>query len=257
MFKLFIGVLIPFLGTSFGAFLVFFMGNKKTETLDKIMLGFAGGVMIAGSVWSLIIPAIEQSEALGKWCFLPAAVGLILGVGFMFMLKILAKKINLNRQKCSDNKLKKTTMLILAVTIHNIPEGMAVGVALAGAFYGEAGITMTAGLVLALGIAIQNIPEGAIISMPLMARGYSKPKAFMFGVLSGVVEPIFACLTILLTNLVAPILPYLLVFAAGAMICVVIEELIPESQTGEHANWATVSFVIGFLIMMILDVALG
>lgn len=257
MFKLFIGVLIPFLGTSFGAFLVFFMRGKISGGLDKIMLGFAGGVMIAGSLWSLIIPAIEQSEALGKWSFVPAAVGLILGVVFMFMFKILAQKINLNKNKFGENKLKKTTMLILAVTIHNIPEGMAVGVALAGAFYGDAGITMTAGLVLALGIAIQNIPEGAIVSMPLMARGLSKPKAFMFGVLSGVVEPIFACITILLTNFVAPILPYLLAFAAGAMICVVVEELIPESQAGENNSLATLSFVLGFLVMMILDVALG
>lgn len=259
MVKLILGVLIPFIGTSLGAFLVFFMKNKISEKLEKILLGFAGGVMIAASVWSLIIPAIEQSESMGKWSFIPAVVGIALGVLFLFVLDSIIPHLHINSEKPEGIKsnCKKSTMLVLAVTLHNIPEGMAVGVALAGAYFGETGITLTAALVLAIGIAIQNIPEGAIISMPLRGAGFSKGKAFGYGLLSGLVEPIFAALTILIASFVTPILPYLLSFAAGAMIYVVIEELIPESQTGEHTNWATISFVVGFLIMMILDVALG
>lgn len=257
MVKLIIGILVPFFGTSLGAFLVFFMRDKISEKLDKILLGFAGGVMIAGSVWSLIIPAIEQSECMGVWSFVPALVGIILGVIFIFLLELLAEKIQKTKNKDQNSRLKKTTMLILAVTIHNIPEGMAVGVALAGAYFGNAGITLTAGLILSAGIAIQNIPEGAIISMPLKSGGYSKGKAFLYGVLSGVVEPIFAGLTIFLTSIITPILPYLLAFASGAMICVVVEELIPSSQADGHGKLATISFVIGFLLMMVFDVALG
>lgn len=259
MVKLILGVLIPFIGTSLGAFLVFFMKNKISEKLEKILLGFAGGVMIAASVWSLIIPAIEQSESMGKWSFIPAVVGIALGVLFLFVLDSVIPHLHINSEKPEGIKsnCKKSTMLVFAVTLHNIPEGMAVGVALAGAYFGETGITLTAALVLAIGIAIQNIPEGAIISMPLRGAGFSKGKAFGYGLLSGLVEPIFAALTILIASFVTPILPYLLSFAAGAMIYVVIEELIPESQTGEHTNWATISFVVGFLIMMILDVALG
>lgn len=259
MFKLILGVLVPFIGTSLGAFMVFFMKDKINAKIEKILLGFAGGVMVAASVWSLIIPAIEQSENMGKWSFVPAAVGIILGVLFLFVLDSVIPHLHVNSDKPEGkpSKCKKTTMLVLAVTLHNIPEGMAVGVALAGAYFGNSGITLTAGLVLSLGIAIQNIPEGAIISMPLKSEGFSKGKAFGYGVLSGIVEPIFAGLTILLTSIVTPILPYLLSFAAGAMIYVVVEELIPESQTGEHSNLATISFVVGFLIMMILDVALG
>lgn len=257
MVKLIIGILVPFLGTSLGAFLVFFMRDKISEKLDKILLGFAGGVMIAGSVWSLIIPAIEQSETMGVWSFVPALVGICLGVLFMLVLEFFAEKLQKSKQKETCSGLKKTTMLVLAVTIHNIPEGMAVGVALAGAYFGNAGITLTAGLVLSAGIAIQNIPEGAIISMPLKSGGYSKSRAFLCGVLSGIVEPIFACITIFLTSIITPILPYLLCFASGAMICVVVEELIPESQSNGHGKLATLSFVAGFLLMMIFDVALG
>lgn len=259
MVKLILGVLIPFIGTSLGAFLVFFMKDKISVKLEKILLGFAGGVMIAASVWSLIIPAIEQSESMGEWSFIPAVVGISLGVLFLFVLDSVIPHLHVNSEKPEGMKsnCKKSTMLVFAVTLHNIPEGMAVGVALAGAYFGNTGITLTAGLVLAIGIAIQNIPEGAIISMPLRSGGFSKRKAFAYGVLSGLVEPIFAGITILLTSIVTPILPYLLSFAAGAMIYVVIEELIPESQTGEHSNWATISFVVGFLIMMVLDVALG
>lgn len=259
MWKLILGVLVPFIGTSLGSFFVFFMRDKINEKIEKVLLGFAGGVMIAASIWSLIIPAIEQSEHLGKWSFVPASVGIVLGVLFLFVLDSIIPHLHVNSVSPEGvkSKCKKTTMLVLAVTLHNIPEGMAVGVALAGAYFGESGLTLTAGLVLSIGIAIQNIPEGAIISMPLKSEGFSKPKAFGYGVLSGVVEPIFAGITILLTSIVTPILPYLLSFASGAMIYVVVEELIPESQTGEHSNWATISFVVGFLVMMILDVALG
>lgn len=259
MLKLIIGVLVPFFGTSLGAFLVFFMKNKINLKFEKILLGFAGGVMIAASIWSLIIPAISQSEDMGKLSFLPAAVGISAGVLFLFLLDSIIPHLHVNSEnpEGKKSKLKKSAMLILAVTLHNIPEGMAVGVALAGAYFGNTGITLTASLVLSLGIAIQNIPEGAIISMPLRGQGYSKRKAFGLGVLSGIVEPVFAFITILLTSIVTPILPYLLSFAAGAMIYVVVEELIPESQSGEHTNLATISFVVGFLIMMILDVALG
>lgn len=259
MWKLILGVLVPFIGTSLGSFFVFFMRDKLNTKVEKILLGFAGGVMIAASIWSLIIPSIEQSEHLGKWAFVPASVGIALGVLFLFVLDSIIPHLHVGASSPEgvQSKLKKTTMLVLAVTLHNIPEGMAVGVALAGAYFGESGLTLTAGLVLSIGIAIQNIPEGAIISMPLKSEGFSKPKAFGFGVLSGVVEPIFAGITILLTSIVTPILPYLLSFASGAMIYVVVEELIPESQTGEHSNWATISFVVGFLVMMILDVALG
>lgn len=259
MLKLILGVLIPFLGTTLGAFMVFFMRNKINAKVEKVLLGFAGGVMIAASIWSLIIPAIEQSESMGKWSFVPATVGIILGTAFLYILDSVIPHLHIGSEKPEGikSKCKKTTMLVLAVTLHNIPEGMAVGVALAGAYFGNSGITMMGALVLSIGIAIQNIPEGAIISMPLKSEGLSKPKAFAYGVLSGIVEPIFATITILLTSIVTPILPYLLSFAAGAMIYVVVEELIPESQTGEHSNLATISFVIGFLVMMILDVALG
>lgn len=255
MIKLIIGVIVPFIGTTLGAFLVFFMRDKISEKLDKILLGFAAGVMIAGSVWSLIIPSIEQAEDMGSWSFIPAVVGIICGVIFMFLLEFIANKIS--KRDSYDSKLKKTTMLVLAVTIHNIPEGMAVGVALAGAYFGNSGITLAAGLVLSAGIAIQNIPEGAIISMPLLSGGYSKGRAFVCGVLSGVVEPIFAGIAIFLTSIITPILPYLLAFAAGAMICVVVEELIPSSQADEQGKFATISFLAGFLVMMIFDVALG
>lgn len=259
MFKLFIGVLIPFLGTSLGAFLVFFMSNKINHKLEKILLGFAGGVMISASVWSLIIPAIELSSSYGKLVFLPATVGIILGVLFSFLLDRVIPHLNIASEKSEGRKsnLKKSTMLIFAVTLHNIPEGMAVGVALAGAFFGDFGISLSASLVLALGIAVQNIPEGAIISMPLRSGGFSKRKAFIFGVLSGVVEPIFACITILLASIVTPVLPYLLAFAGGAMLYAVIEELIPEAHDGEHSDFVTLSFAFGFLIMMILDITLG
>lgn len=256
MFNLCLGIIIPFLGTTIGALFVFFLRNKINNKMEKILLGFAGGVMMAASVWSLIIPAIAQSADLDLFSFIPALVGIMLGVLFLILVDKMAFKIKQSESvKVKQNH--KSSMLMFAVTLHNIPEGMAVGVALAGAYFGNAGISIASGLALSIGIAVQNIPEGAIISMPLLGQGFSKKKAFGFGVLSGIVEPIFAVLTLLLVNLVTPILPYLLSFAAGAMIYVVVEELIPQSQGEEGSKIATVSFILGFLIMMVLDVALG
>ena len=254
-----IGLLIPFLGTTLGSAMVFFMKNSMDKKVEKILLGFASGVMMAASVWSLIIPAIDMAEEQGKISWVPAAMGFMFGILFLLILDTLIPHLHLDSDKPEGikAKLKKTTMMVLAVTLHNIPEGMAVGVTFAGALIGNAGITMAGSFVLAIGIAIQNFPEGAIISMPLKSEGMSKGKAFLYGTLSGVVEPIGAIITICLTNLVVPILPYLLSFAAGAMIYVVVEELIPELQAGEHSNIGTIGVAIGFVIMMILDVALG
>lgn len=254
-----LGLLIPFLGTTLGAAMVFFMKNKINNKVQKILLGFASGVMIAASVWSLLIPSIDMAEEQGIIAWIPASIGLLLGIAFLLVLDSVIPHLHLNSEKPEGvrAKLKKTTMMMLAVTLHNIPEGMAVGVVIAGALAQNSGITMAGALALAIGIAIQNFPEGAIISMPLKSEGVSKPKAFLYGTLSGIVEPIGAIITILLTNLVVPILPYLLAFAAGAMIYVVVEELIPEAQDGEHSNIGTIGVALGFVIMMILDVALG
>ena len=254
-----IGLLIPFLGTSLGSAMVFLMKNKMNRKVEKILLGFASGVMIAASVWSLLIPSIDMTEEQGKVAWIPAAVGFLLGITFLFVLDSLIPHLHLDSEKPEGlkAKLKKTTMMVFAVTLHNIPEGMAVGVAFAGALAGNAGITISAAIALAIGIAIQNFPEGAIISMPLKSEGMSKTKAFVYGTLSGAVEPVAAFITILLTSLVVQVLPYLLSFAAGAMIYVVVEELIPESQSGEHSNIGTIGVAIGFVLMMILDVALG
>ena len=253
------GLLIPFLGTVLGSAMVFLMKNKMNKKVEKLLLGFASGVMIAAAIWSLINPSIEMASEQGKIAWIPAAVGFILGMTFLLVLDSVIPHMHLESDKPEGvkSKLKKTTMLVLAVTLHNIPEGMAVGVTFAGAMLGNTGITMAGALALAVGIAIQNFPEGAIISMPLKSEGVSKPKAFLYGALSGIVEPIGALVTILLTSLVVPVLPYLLSFAAGAMIYVVVEELIPESQAGEHSNLGTVGVAIGFVIMMILDVALS
>ena len=253
------GLLIPFLGTTLGAGMVFFLKNNIKQSVEKLLLGFASGVMIAASIWSLLMPAIEMSEEQGKIGWLAPAVGFLLGMLFLLVLDSVIPHMHLDKEKPEGvkSKLKKTTMLVLAVTLHNIPEGMAVGVTFAGALLGNSGITMTGAMALAIGIAIQNFPEGAIISMPLKSEGVSKGKAFWYGAISGIVEPIAAIITILLTELVVPILPYLLSFAAGAMIYVVVEELIPESQMGEHSNIGTVGVALGFVIMMILDVALG
>ena len=252
------GLAIPFLGTTLGSAMVFLMKNKMNSKVEKLLLGFASGVMLAASIWSLIIPSIDMASEQGKVAWIPAAVGFILGIAFLLVLDSVIPHLHLNNKpEGIKAKLKKTTMMVFAVTLHNIPEGMAVGVTFAGALIGNTGITMAGAFALAIGIAIQNFPEGAIISMPLKSEGMSKSKAFLYGTLSGIVEPIGAIITILLTSTVVPILPYLLSFAAGAMIYVVVEELIPESQYGEHSNIGTIGVALGFVIMMILDVALG
>ena len=243
---------IPFLGTTLGATMVFFMRNKLSLKIEELLLGFASGVMIAASVWLLIVPSINMAKEQGKIEWLPAAVGFILGIVFLLLLDSLIPHLHLNDDKPEGMKakLKKTTMMVFAVTLHNIPEGMAVGVTFAGAIIGNTETTMAGAFALALGIAIQNFPEGAISSMLLKSEGMSKPKAFLCGMISGIVEPIVAIITILLTNIIVPFLPYLLSFAAGAMIYVVVEELIPESQTGELSKIAT----IGVVLFMIFDI---
>ena len=255
----FYGILIPFLGTSLGAFCVFFMKKSMSDMIQRILTGFAAGVMAAASIWSLLIPSLEQSASMEKWSFVPATVGFWLGILLLLLLDHVIPHLHCGSQDAEGPKtrLQRTTMLVLAVTLHNIPEGMAVGVVYAGYLAGNESITAVGALVLAIGIAIQNFPEGAIISMPLRAEGMGKGKAFLGGMLSGIVEPIGAVLTILAAGLIVPLLPYLLSFAAGAMIYVVVEELIPEMSEGVHSNVGTVFFAAGFTLMMILDVALG
>ena len=253
------GILIPFLGTSLGAGCVFFLKNSLRDGIQRALTGFAAGVMVAASVWSLLIPAMEQAADLGRLAFFPAAVGFWLGILFLLLLDHLIPHLHQNSLQAEGPKsqLQRTTMMVLAVTLHNIPEGMAVGVVYAGYLAGTAQITAAGALALSLGIAIQNFPEGAIISMPLRAEGMKKGRAFWGGVLSGIVEPIGAVLTILAAGIVVPALPYLLSFAAGAMLYVVVEELIPEMSQGQHSNVGTVLFAVGFSVMMVLDVALG
>ncbi len=248
-----IGILIPFFGTIIGSSMVFFMKDKLNLKIEKILLGFASGVMIAASIWSLLIPAIEMAEEQGKISWIPAASGFVLGILFLFIIDFIIQIL----EKTNNPKFKNSSMLTLAVTIHNIPEGMAVGVAFAGVLANTSGITLVAAMSLAIGIAIQNFPEGAIISLPLKCKGESKFKSFSIGALSGIVEPISAFITILLTSFVVPILPHLLAFAAGAMMYVVVEELIPQSQEGDFPRLGTIGLTVGFLMMMILDVSLG
>ena len=255
------GLAIPFLGTTLGSAMVFLMKKKMNSKVEKLLLGFASGVMIAASIWSLIIPSIDMASEQGKVAWIPAAVGFILGIAFLLVLDSVIPHLHLNNDKTEGikAKLKKTTMMVFAVTLHNIPEGMAVGVTFAGVLSGNTDLTMAGAMVLSLGIAIQNFPEGAIISMPLKSQGIGKNKSFIMGVLSGAVEPVAAVLTIILSQIMIPILPYLLSFAAGAMFYVVVEELIPEA-TGEgedHSNLGVIWFSVGFSVMMILDVALG
>ncbi|MDD6245893.1 MAG: ZIP family metal transporter [Firmicutes bacterium] len=255
----FYGILIPFLGTSLGAACVFFMRKTLSERVQRALTSFAAGVMVAASVWSLLIPAIEESSAMGKWSFVPAASGFWIGILFLLALDHIIPHLHAKSGQTEGprSRLQRTTMMVLAVTLHNIPEGMAVGVVYAGYLSGSAQITAAGALALSLGIAIQNFPEGAIISMPLRAEGMKKGSAFAGGVLSGIVEPIGALLTIMAARLIVPALPYLLSFAAGAMLYVVVEELIPEMSQGEHSNLGTVFFAVGFSVMMVLDVALG
>ena len=255
----FLGILIPFLGTTLGAGCVFFMRKSLGDLVRRSLAGFAAGVMVAASIWSLLIPAIEQSENMGRLSFLPAFIGFWVGVLFLLVLDHLIPHLHVgsNQTEGPKTKLGRTTMMVLAVTLHNIPEGMAVGVMYAGFVAGSPQITAASALALSIGIAIQNFPEGAIISMPLKAEGESRGRAFLGGVLSGVVEPIGAVLTILAASFVIPALPYLLSFAAGAMLYVVVEELIPEMSQGKHSNLGTIFFALGFSVMMVLDVALG
>ena len=254
-----LGIMIPFIGTTLGSGMVFLLKDKLDPKVEKALLGFASGVMIAASVWSLLIPAIDMSEQQGKIAWIPAAVGFLLGMAFLLGLDHLIPHLHLDNDKPEgvNSKLRKTTMLVLAVTLHNIPEGMAIGVVFAGLLAGNSGITIMSAFILSIGIAIQNFPEGAIISMPLKGEGISKGKAFSYGLLSAIVEPIGALITILLSSFIIPVLPYFLAFAAGAMIYVVVEELIPEAQMGEHSNIGTIGVAIGFALMMVLDVALG
>ena len=253
------GLLIPFAGTTLGAACVLFVKKEMNVILQRALTGFAAGVMVAASVWSLLLPALSQASGMGRWSFVPAVVGFWAGIMFLFLLDNIIPHLHSDTEQAEGPRanLKKTTMLVLAVTLHNIPEGMAVGVVFAGYLTGNAQITAAGAMALAIGIAIQNFPEGAIISMPLRSEGMNKGKAFLGGMLSGIVEPIGAVLTILAASLIVPALPYFLSYAAGAMLYVVVEELIPEMSEGEHSDIGTIFFAVGFSVMMVLDVALG
>ena len=253
------GLLIPLLGTMLGAAFVFLMKDEMSPRLQKTLVGFASGVMVAASVWSLLIPSMEMVADSGRWSVLPAAVGFLLGMGFLLMIDELTPHLHIGTDKPEGprSRLSRTAMLALAVTIHNLPEGMAVGVVFAGAENGAAGLSLASALAVSIGIAIQNVPEGAIISMPMRAAGNSKWKSFVIGSLSGAVEPLGGLAVVLLASFMIPVLPYMLAFAAGAMFYVVVEELIPEASEGEHSNLSTIGFAIGFVLMMVLDVVLG
>ena len=252
------GNIAAFSGTSLGAAMVFVLKDQISDNVQRMLTGFAAGVMVAASFWSLLPPALESSEGMGKLSFVPAASGFLIGIGFLLLLDTVTPHMHMDEQvEGPKSSLKRTTKLILAVTLHNIPEGMAVGVVYAGWVAGKAGVSQAAAIALALGIALQNFPEGAIVSMPLRASGMPKAKTFWYGVLSGVVEPIAALITIAAASAVTTVLPYMLAFAAGAMFYVVVEELIPEMSEGEHSNVGTITFALGFVLMMILDVALG
>lgn len=254
-----VGLMTPFIGTAAGSACVFFLKKDLKDGIKRALTGFAAGVMVAASIWSLIVPAIEQSSDKGRFAFLPAFAGFWFGILFLLLLDHIIPHlhVSIDQVEGPKSKLTRTAMLVLAVTLHNIPEGMAVGVVYAGLINASGNITAGAAMALALGIAIQNFPEGAIISMPLFSEGKSKPKSFVLGVLSGAVEPVFGGLTVLIAGLVVPAMPYLLSFAAGAMLYVVVEELIPEMSQGRHSNIGVISFAIGFSLMMALDVALG
>lgn len=256
---IFWGLFIPFLGTSLGAACVFYMRGEMHRGVQRGLTGFASGVMVAASIWSLLIPAIEESSDWGKLAFLPAVIGFGGGILFLLFLDHIIPHLHMGAERAEGPRshLARTTMLVLAVTLHNIPEGMAVGVVLAGFLSGHGDITYASAMALSIGIAIQNFPEGAIISMPLRGAGMGKMKSFVGGMLSGAVEPVGGMLTILLTSLVVPLMPYLLSFAAGAMMYVVVEELIPEMSEGEHSDIGVLTFALGFMVMMTLDVALG
>lgn len=260
MMNIFLGLMIPFAGTALGAACVFFLKNQINPLVRKALLGFASGVMVAASVWSLLIPAMDMSQHMGKLAFIPAAAGLMVGILFLLLMDKTIPHLHLesDQPEGPQRDLSRNTMLVLAVTLHNIPEGMAVGVVFAGMIEGSSGMTVAGAMTLAMGIAVQNFPEGAIISMPLKSENnMSRGKAFLYGAGSGAVEPIAAAVTIALTHFISPVLPYILAFAAGAMLYVVVEELIPEASEGKHSNISTIGFAIGFVIMMTLDVTLG
>lgn len=257
--SLLLGLLIPLLGTMLGSAFVFFMKDEMPERIQKTLLGFASGVMVAASVWSLLIPAMEMEKSSGAWAVLPAAVGFFLGIGFLLLLDELTPHLHLGSSSPEGprSRLSRTAMLALAVTIHNLPEGMAVGVVFAGAEQGVGGLSLASAVAVSLGIAIQNVPEGAIISMPMRAEGNSRWRSFLIGSLSGAVEPVGGLAVVLLASLLTPVLPYMLAFAAGAMFYVVVEELIPEASSGKHSNLSTIGFAVGFVLMMVLDVVMG
>lgn len=256
---LLVGLLLPFLGTALGAACVFLMKRRMKPVLEKLLLGFAAGVMVAASVWSLLIPSMEMTPSGGFMKVMPAVLGFLAGIGFLLLLDVAVphEHIDGNGDEGPKSRLSHTTKLAFAVTLHNIPEGMAVGVSLAAALEQNAYLPMAGALALAIGIAIQNFPEGAIVAMPLRAAGNSRGKSFAIGALSGIVEPVAGVITIMLASIAMPVLPYLLAFAAGAMIYVVVEELIPETQEGQHSNMGTIGFALGFALMMLLDVVLG
>lgn len=257
--QIFIGIMLPFFGTALGAACVFLFRRELRPSLQKSFLGFASGVMVAASVWSLLIPAMDMSEAMGKFAFVPAAAGFLLGIAFLLFMDKAVPHLHMGSEQSEGPRvaLKKTTMLVLAVTLHNIPEGLSAGAVFAGVLAQNNTVTLAGAFALSIGIAIQNFPEGAIISLPLRSEGMGRGRSFLCGALSGIVEPIAAGLTLLLAAYVQPILPYLLSFSAGAMIYVVVEELIPEASEGEHSNIGTITFALGFVLMMVLDVALG
>ena len=254
-----VGLIIPLLGTMLGSAFVFFMKDEMPDRVQKTLLGFASGVMVAASVWSLLIPAMEMEEAKGAWSVLPASVGFLLGIGFLLLIDELTPHLHLGNSQPEGprSRLSRTAMLALAVTIHNLPEGMAVGVVFAGAESGVPNISLASAVAVSLGIAIQNVPEGAIISMPMRAEGNSRWRSFWIGSLSGAVEPVGGLAVVLLASLLTPVLPYMLAFAAGAMFYVVVEELIPEASSGRHTNLSTIGFAVGFVLMMVLDVVMG
>ena len=253
--------MIPFIGTTAGAACVLFMRNELKPSIHKFLLGFAGGVMVAASVWSLLIPAMDMSSHMGKFAFVPAAAGFLLGIGFLLLLDSVIPHLHVGtgqeEAEGPKSSLKKSTMLVLAVTIHNIPEGISSGAVFAGLLTNNVNVTLAGAFALAIGIAIQNLPEGFIVSLPIRSAGGGRGKAFAYGTLSGIVEPIAGGITILLAAYITPVLPYLLAFAAGAMIYVVVEELVPEASEGDHSNIGTIGFAVGFALMMVLDVALG
>ena len=253
--QIFFGIMIPFIGTTIGSLAVFLMKKEFNIKIEKFLYGFAAGIMVAASVWSLIIPSIEMAEKQNVIAWIPASIGFVLGILFLLLINYFVSKLNNNRKE--KKKIEKTFIMALAVTLHNIPEGMAVGVCFAGVLTQNVGITISGAMALAIGIAIQNIPEGAIISMPLKNEGISKIKSFFYGILSGIVEPISAVITLLITGTIEVVLPYLLSFAAGAMIYVVVQDLIPESKSEKIINIGIIGFTLGFLLMMIMDVALG